>query len=127
MIGYQYAVLRLVPAVEREEFVNVGVVVYAQMADHLEIAWRLRPALVRALAPTIDVAEIETALTSLADCAAGRATPGKPEIRSLGARFGWLTAPRSTSVQPGPVHGGLTDDPSAETQRLLDRLIGPRV
>lgn len=124
MIGYQYAVLRFVPAVEREEFVNVGVVVYAQMADHLEVVWRLRPELITAMAPHIDIAEIETALTSLADCAAGRATPGKPEIRSLGARFGWLTAPRSTSIQPGPVHGGLTEDPAIQTRRLLDQLIG---
>ncbi|RYG75892.1 DUF3037 domain-containing protein [Yimella sp. RIT 621] len=124
MIGYQYAVLRFVPAVEREEFVNIGVVVYAQIADHLSVEWLVRSDLVRALAPEVDLSEIETALASLRACAAGESAPGKPSIRSLGARFGWLVAPRSTAIQPGPVHGGLTDDPAAEARRLLDRLVG---
>ena len=116
MIGYQYAVLRFVPAVEREEFVNIGVVVYAQMADHLSVEWLLRSDLVRALAPEVDLSEIETALASLRACAAGESAPG--------ARFGWRGAPRTTATQPGPVHGGLTDDPAAEARRLLDRLVG---
>ncbi|MBD2760319.1 DUF3037 domain-containing protein [Yimella sp. cx-573] len=121
MIGYQYATLRFVPAVEREEFVNVGVVLYAQMADFLAVGWHLRPQLLEVFAPDVDAAEIEQTLRSLSDCAAGLDTPGKPQIRSLGARFGWLVAPRSTSVQPGPVHGGLTTDPAAELRRLIER------
>lgn len=122
MIGYQYAVLRLVPAVEREEFVNVGVILYAQMADFLQLGWNLRPELIHALAPDIDSAELEASLQSLSDCAAGRPGAGKPLISGLGARFGWLVAPRSTTLQPGPVHGGVTADPAAELQRLVDLL-----
>ncbi len=123
MIGYQWAVLRFVPAVEREEFVNVGVVVYAQMADFLQVRWRLRPDLIRALAPEIDPDDVERALRTLADCAAGQAPAGRPDIPALGPRFGWLTAPRSTVIQPGPVHGGRAIDPAAEIERLLDRVV----
>lgn len=123
MIGYQYALLRFVPAVEREEFVNVGVVLYAQMSDFLAVEWHLRETLLRSLAPDTDLAELQDALRSLSECAAGVPAPGKPQIRSLGARFGWLVAPRSTTVQPGPVHGGLTTDPRAELSRLVRRLL----
>ncbi|GAB3583748.1 DUF3037 domain-containing protein [Calidifontibacter terrae] len=124
MIGYQWAALRFVPAVEREEFLNVGVVMYAQMADFLEVRWRLRPALLTQLAPDVDLIDVESALKVLAECAAGQSPAGRPQITALGPRFGWLTAPRSTVVQPGPVHGGRTADPAADLARLLDRVVG---
>lgn len=121
--GYQYVVLRLVPSIEREEFVNVGVVVYAQMADYLDAAVHLDAAKVAAFAPHLDAAEVEASLAAL--CAAVRGEPcaGRPAMPKLGQRFGWISAARSTIVQPGPMHGGVTSDPAATLESLMGRLV----
>lgn len=122
-VGYQYVVLRCVPEVQREEFVNVGVVVYSQAADYLEAAWRLDEARLRAFAPELDMAAVAAALDTVCRVCRGETGGGLPSLGALGRRFGWLSAPRSTVVQPGPVHGGLTSDPAATLEELLDRLV----
>jgi hypothetical protein len=122
--GYQYVVLRCVPRVEREEFVNVGVVLYSQGADFLDAAYRVDEARLAALAPGIDAQEVRDALETVCRVCRGVTGGGLPTLGGLGKRFGWLSAPRSTVVQPGPVHGGLTTDPAAELASLLDRLVG---
>lgn len=124
LAGYQYVVLRCVPRVDRDEFVNVGVVVYSQAADYLDAAFRLDEQRLRALASDVDLAAVRRALDTVCDVCRGRSGPGLPDLPALGPRFGWLSAPRSTVVQPGPVHGGLAADPAAELTRLLDRLVG---
>jgi hypothetical protein len=121
--GYQYVVLRCVPRIEREEFANVGVVLYSQSADFLEAAYRVDPARLRALAPDVRVEEVEAALETVCLICRGVTGGGRPDLGSLGRRFGWLSAPRSTVVQPGPVHGGLAEDPAAELQALVRRLV----
>lgn len=121
--GYQYVVLRCVPRVEREEFLNVGVVLYSQGADFLEAAYRVDAERLRAFAPQVDVADVEQALETICQVCRGVTGGGLPTLGGLGRRFGWLSAPRSTVVQPGPVHGGLTDDPAAELADLLRRLV----
>jgi hypothetical protein len=121
--GYQYVVLRCVPRVEREEFLNVGVVLYCQGADFLEAAYRVDEARLRALAPEVSVEDVDRALETICEVCRGVTGGGLPTLGSLGRRFGWLSAPRSTVVQPGPVHGGLTADPAAELQSLLQRLV----
>lgn len=113
---YEYAVLRVVPRVDRGEAVNAGVVLYCRTHDFLGVATLADPHRWRALDPDVDVAAVETALAAAAE---GPAPDG------IGARFRWLTAPRSTVVQPGPVHTGLTADPAAELQRLRAALLGP--
>ena len=125
MSGYQYVVLRCVPRVEREEFVNVGVVLYSQAADFLEASYEVDVDRLRALAPGLDAAEVRDALETVCQVCRGVTGRGLPDLGGLGRRFGWLTAPRSTVVQPGPVHGGLTADPAAELERLVARLVGP--
>lgn len=122
--GYQYVTLRCVPRVEREEFVNVGVVLYSQGADFLEAAYHVDNDRLRALFPDLDAASVADALETICQVCRGVTGGGLPTLGGLGRRFGWLSAPRSTVIQPGPVHGGLTDDPAATLQALLDRLVG---
>lgn len=123
MIPYQYVVLRCVPRVDRGETINVGIVLYAQATDALLCAGHVDDARLRALAPTLDPNAVRASLDIVADVCAGRNGGGRPDLESLGRRFGWLSAPRSTVVQPGPVHGGLTRDPTAEVERLLELLV----
>ena len=120
---YQYVVLRCVPRVEREEFVNVGVVVHCQQADFLEAAFELDEDRLRALAPEVDLDVLRGALQTVCEISRGTSGPGLPDLDTPGRRFGWLAAPRSTIVQPSPRHSGLTVDPAATLAELLDRLV----
>ncbi|KQT94473.1 hypothetical protein ASG49_06260 [Marmoricola sp. Leaf446] len=136
MNGYQYVVLRCVPRVEREEFLNVGVVLYSEAAGFLACAGRVDDQRLRALDAGLDPELVRRALQGVEEVCRGegrldlavgaRATAyGTREAAdTLGTRFGLLRAPRSTVVQPGPVHGGLTDDPAAELPRLLAAYVG---
>lgn len=120
---YQYAVLRFVPRVDRGECLNVGVVVHSQSAGVLRCAFHLDEPRIVAFAPDADLDGLRRALEAVrsmcehppADVGAALSTPGK--------RFGWITAPRSTVLQPGPVHGGSVLDPAAEVDHLLARLV----
>jgi hypothetical protein len=120
---YQYVVLRCVPRVEREEFVNVGVVLYCQVEDFLDVRWDVSRERLSALAPGVDVEAVCDGLEFVAAVCRADEAAGSVASKDLGTRFGFLKAPRSTVVQPGPVHGGLTDDPTAELLRLLDTLV----
>jgi Protein of unknown function (DUF3037) len=123
--GYQYVVLRCVPRVDREEFVNVGVVVYCQARDFLRSASRVDPARLQALGgDSLDVDEVREALAAIEAVCAGDGPAGSPAGEPIGIRFGFVSAPRSTVVQPGPIHGGVADDPERELSALLDRLVG---
>ncbi|GAA2730513.1 DUF3037 domain-containing protein [Pedococcus aerophilus] len=122
--GYQYVTLRCVPRVEREEFVNVGVILYSQGAEFLEAAYRVDEARLRTLFDGVDTGAVGDALETVCQVCRGVTGGGLPTLGGLGRRFGWLSAPRSTVVQPGPIHGGLTDDPSAALASLVERLVG---
>ena len=135
MNGYQYVALRCVPRVDREEFVNVGVVLYCHAAEFLGSASLVDEERLRALDPGIDLDAVRHALAAVEQVCRGeahvdfgvgsRATAyGDREGRDdQSTRFGFLRAPRSTVVQPGPVHGGLTEDPATELRRLLEALV----
>ncbi len=123
MTPYQYVVLRCVPRVDREEFVNVGIVLFAQDAGYLQAAFHVDAQRLAALAPTLDPTAVEAALRAVGDVCRGVTGRGRPSLPTPGKRFGWLAAPRSTVVQPGPVHGGLTRDPGETLAELLDRLV----
>ena len=122
-MGFQYVVLRCVPRVDREEFVNVGVVLYCQRADFLEARAYVDAPRLTALAPEVDVDAVRSALVTIEAVCRGDAAAGAAGRTVPGTRFGFLSAPRSTVVQPGPIHGGSTDDPDREIDHLLDRLV----
>ncbi|MBA4607910.1 DUF3037 domain-containing protein [Aeromicrobium sp. Marseille-Q0843] len=122
--AYQYVVLRCVPRPEREEFVNVGVVLYCQEADLLAVEWRVDRQRIAAFAPDLDPDRVCAALEFVSGVCAGDARGGEAASRPLGQRFGFLKSPKSTVVQPGPVHGGVAEDPAAELSRLKSLLVG---
>jgi hypothetical protein len=120
---YEWAVLRVVPRVDRGEYVNVGVVVYCQALDFLRAAVTTDLSRARALDAGLDVEAVRAHLESVAAVCAGELAAGDSGRRSPGERFRWLIAPRSTVVQPSPVHTGITDDPSAELADLMARMV----
>ena len=117
---FEYAVLRAVPRIERGELINVGVVLHSRDLDFLGALVYLDERRLRALDAAIDLEAVQESLDALRRTALGE---GQAGTTSKTQRFGWLTAPRSTVVQAGPVHIGLTDDASAELTRLLDCLV----
>ncbi|SEQ07498.1 DUF3037 domain-containing protein [Microlunatus flavus] len=124
--AFVYAVLRAVPRVDRGEFVNVGLVLYCQALDFLHAAVVVDPVRLRALAPDVDLDAVRTAAEAVV--VAARTPVGSArENEGLAVRFGMLTAPRSTVVQPSPVHAGLTSDPEQTLAQLLTRLVAPPV
>lgn len=125
LVPYQYVVLRCVPRVEREEFVNVGVVLFAQEAGFLDAASTLDEARLLAFAPGLPLEAVRRALDAVRAVCRGETGRGLPALETPGQRFGWLTASRSTVVQPGPRHGGVCADPAGELARLVARLVAP--
>ena len=120
---YEYVVLRCVPRVDREEFVNVGVVLHCRDADVLACAGHVDAGRLAALWPDLDAAAVGDAIARAQAVCDGDARVGAVAGESRSIRFGFLKAPRSTVVQPGPVHGGTTTDPAAELRLLADRLL----
>ncbi len=116
--------LRCVPRVDRNEFTNVGVVIHRKAVDFLDCAFVVDPDRLRSWSPDLDLESVDATLRTVCGICRREQAPGRPSLETLGQRFGWLAAPRSTVIQPGPVHGGLTRDPAAELQRLLARLVG---
>jgi hypothetical protein len=122
-MGFQYVVLRCVPRVDREEFVNVGVVLYCQQADFLRARCHVNRERLAVLDPALDLDAVCSALRAVEAVCAGEESAGAAGRGPLGTRFGFVSAPRSTVVQPGPIHGGLTDDPARQLDHLLDTLV----
>jgi Protein of unknown function (DUF3037) len=119
-------VLRVVPRVERCEFVNAGAVVFCQALDFLAAGVDLDEGRALALDEALDLPAVRRHLAAVRDLCAGAPAAGPMAAQPPGQRFRWLTAPRSTVVQTSPVHTGLTDDPAAELTRLLDVMVRRR-
>ncbi len=117
--------LRVVPRVERGESVNAGVLLYCRPLDYLGCRVSLDRDRVRALDPSADWDAVEQLLFAFVDTCSAGPEAGPAGLEDIGRRFRWLTAPRSTVVQPGPIHTGLTSAPAAELDRLLARLVHP--
>jgi hypothetical protein len=121
--SFDWALIRVVPRVERGECVNVGAIVACATKRYLGAQLALDPARVRALDPTIDLDELGVALASIPLIAAGDPSGGPIAGLPRGERFHWLVAPRSAVVQTSPVHTGLCDDPQAALEDLIRRLV----
>lgn len=120
---YEYALLKVVPRVERGEMINAGVVVYCRARRFVEARTHLDEAKLWALDPAVDIEGVRAALGAVEGVCAGGERAGQAAGDDAGRRFRWLIAPRSTVVQPGPVHTGLTCDPALEADRLLELLV----
>jgi DUF3037 family protein len=121
---FQYAIVRVVPRVERGECVNAGVVLFCRPRRFLAARVALDATRVRALAPEADLEAVRGHLDAFARIAAGDPQAGPMAALPPSERFHWLVAPSSTVIQCSPVHTGLTDDPPGELERLVARLVG---
>jgi hypothetical protein len=120
---FEYAVIRVVPHVEREEFINVGVILYCKDLKYLNAIWKLDESLVRMVAPTIDLNEVHENLCAFDIIIKGGPQAGSIGQLEIGERFRWLTATRSTILQPSSVHPGYTSDPEKTLERLFSKLV----
>jgi len=120
---FEYAVLRVVPRVEREEFLNVGIIVYCRSLGFLETRFELPEVRLLAVAPDLDLAEITARLQAFERICQGKATGGTIGQLPIAERFRWLTATRSTVVQSSAVHPGRCVDAGATLARLFLQLV----
>ena len=120
---YEYAVIRVLPRVDREEFMNVGVILYCAPRKFLRAECAVHTDRFRAFAGGADLNELGSHLDSLCRICRGGEEGGSIGKLSIGERFRWLTAPRSTVVQTSPVHTGFTEDPETTLAELMNRLV----
>lgn len=121
---FEYAVVRVVPRVEREEFLNVGVVVYCRAQGFLQVRWTLPAERLRAFSRELpDLAELAERLRAFERICRGRPDGGPIGQLGLAERFRWLTATRSTVVQTSPVHPGLCEDAPTTLNQLYAHLV----
>jgi Protein of unknown function (DUF3037) len=120
---FQYAVLRVVPDIERGEFVNAGVVVFARTLGFLAARVGLDRERLAAVAADLDPGPVAERLDTLARVAAGDPEAGPIARLEPSERFSWLVAPASTIIQPSPVHTGLCGDPERTLEHLFERLV----
>jgi Protein of unknown function (DUF3037) len=120
---FQYAIVRVVPRVERGECVNAGVILFCRPRGFLAADTALDERRVLALDPEVDLAAVRAHLEAFARIAAGEPRAGPMATLEPSERFHWLVAPSSTVLQCSPVHTGLTDDPARELEHLMARLV----
>jgi DUF3037 family protein len=120
---YDYAVIRVVPRVEREEFVNVGVILSCQDESFLEARIELDEARLRVLHPALDLDAVRAHLATIPAICAGGEAAGPIGRLTRRERFDWLTAPRSTIIQTSPVHMGRCTDPRAAIEHLMRAMV----
>lgn len=118
--AFDYAILRVVPRVDREEFLNAGVILHSFERGFLEASIALDPLRLAAFAPGLDAAFVQEHLDAVARICGGEGPIGALPPKE---RFRWLVAPRSTIVQASPVQPGLCADPGAALQRLVDTMV----
>ena len=121
--SFEYAVIRVVPKVEREEFMNVGVILYCQSLSFLDAQFTINEERLLALSPGLEMDEIKKHLSAFCDICRGGPEAGPIGKLDMGSRFRWLTATRSTVLQCSKVHPGLSADPAGTLKKLHERLV----
>ena len=120
---FQYAIVRVVPRVERGEYLNVGIVLLCRPRRYLGARMLLDEARLAAVAPGLDPATLRPHLEAIERIAGGDPTAGPIARLDRAERFHWLVAPSSTIIQPSEVHTGLCHDPAAELEHLVATLV----
>jgi DUF3037 family protein len=120
---FQYALLRVVPRIERGEQINAGVVLFARRAGFLGVRARLNEERLAAIAPGVEAAPLARQLDAIVRVAAGDLDAGPIAHLTQSERFAWIVAPSSTAIQPSAVHMGLCDDPAGKLERLFEELV----
>jgi hypothetical protein len=120
---YDYAIVRVVPRVDRGERVNVGVILSCADSEFLDARIEIDEAAIRAIDPDIDLADVRANLALIPVISRGGPDAGPIGELPARSRFRWLVSPRSTIIQPSEVHTGRTTDPAACLERLMDRLV----
>ncbi len=121
--AYDYAVVRVVPRVERGESINAGVILCCTARHFLRARVELDEARLLALDPSADIAMVRAALDAIVSVCEGGDGAGPIGALPMRARFDWLVAPRSTIIQTSPVHAGRCTEPEMEIERLLLRMV----
>src|ERR1043165_3800842 len=120
---FEYAIIRVVPRVEREEFLNVGVIVYSKPLQFLQTTYTLDEQRLLALYPDIDLNEIKAHLAAFEKVSVGNPEAGPIAVLDIASRFRWLTAKRSTVLQTSVVHPGLCKDAKETLDKLHRQLV----
>ena len=126
LVTYDYAIVRVVPKVERAEFINVGVIVSCPRLDLLVAKIEVDERRLMSLDPTLDLESVRTHLAAIPTICAGGEQAGPIGRLSQRERFYWLVAPRSTIIQTSPTHTGSACDLEAVVERLLQTMVRPR-
>jgi hypothetical protein len=122
-LPYDYAIVRVVPRVDRGEQINAGVILSVADTEFLDARIELDESALVALHPEIDLEDVRTNLALIPAICRGGPEAGPIGLLPARARFRWLVSPRSTIIQPSDVHTGLTADPAACLEHLMDRLV----
>jgi len=120
---FEYAIIRIVPRVEREEFLNIGIILYCKDRKYLGTRFSLNKQRIAALCAEVDCNEVDEHLQSFEKIARGDKESGGIAVLDLPSRFRWLTATRSTIIQTSKVHPGFTEDPQATLEKLYAELV----
>lgn len=125
LFSFDYAIVRIVPRVEREEFLNAGVVLYCATQGFLKADVECNAARFSAFAPWLDVDAVEEYLKTIPLICQGGANAGPAGLMPQRSRFHWLVAPRSTIIQTSPVHSGVCHDMDAALEHLMNTMVRP--
>ena len=120
---FEYAVIRIVPRVEREEFLNVGVILYCPKRKFLKAKYHLNKKRLAHFCDQLDIPDLEEHLKTFELISSGDKNAGPIALLPIAERFRWLTATRSTIVQTSKVHPGFCDDPEKTLNKLFDQLV----
>ena len=119
-VTYEFAVIRVVPKVEREEFLNIGVILFSKRKKFLDMRYRLDEDRLTSFSPEVDVEQVRGYLQAWEQVCRGGDEGGPIGLQEQGYRFRWLTAYKSTIIQSSRVHPGLCADPAAMLEKLFD-------
>ncbi|SHG35000.1 Protein of unknown function [Flavobacterium segetis] len=120
---YEYAVIRVVPKVEREEFLNVGIIIFCKQAKFIKVICFINEAKIQLFAADLDCEQLQSNLLAFEKVAHGEKSAGPIAQFDISSRFRWLTALRSSTIQTSRPHPGMCDDLEKTAQRLLEEMV----